>query len=118
MVVPPRGRKSFIGARMLLLPWVGKARFGLLLRRSLMAGRLFSWSPAPSEPPDNSRRCRASGARAQITFELQMRAWKFAISDSRSAHANEANVTVEITEDHVGKSRHHMPVIVQKSLVT
>jgi hypothetical protein len=47
-----------------------------------------------------------------------MRAWKFAISDRRSAHADEANVTVEITEDHVGKSRHHMPVIVQKSLVT
>jgi hypothetical protein len=117
MVVPPRGRKSFIAARMLLLPWVGKARFGLLLRRSLMAGRLFHGALRRRSHLTTAAGV-ARAAQAQTTFELQMRAWKFAISDSRSAHANEANVTVEITEDHVGKSRHHMPVIVQKSLVT
>jgi hypothetical protein len=123
MVVSPRGRKSFVGARMLLLPWVGKARFGLLLRRSLMAGRLFSWSPARSEPPDNSRKVSRErpGRRPHSNCKCAHGATRFldvAIFDSRSARANEANVTVEITEDHVSKSRHHMPVIVQKSLVT
>src|ERR1700678_3923565 len=45
MVVSPRGRNLvsgvFVGASMLLLTWPGKAGFGPLLRRPLMAGRHF-----------------------------------------------------------------------------
>jgi len=45
-------------------------------------------------------------------------AFDASIFDSRSDHANEANVTIAVTEDHAGKARHHMLVIVLNSSVT
>ena len=38
--------------------------------------------------------------------------------DSRSDHANEVNVTIAVTEDHMSEDRHHMEVITPNSWVT